>query len=67
MNNRTILTVAPRKPLNLNQSVKSPNNLMCVSLNGQPIAEKQEGGTAFLPRLKSWVSCLKFYDNYFQG
>ena len=39
MNNRTTLTVAPRKPLNLNQSVKSPNNLMCGSLNGQPIAE----------------------------
>ena len=37
--NRTTLTVAPRKPLNLNQSVKSPNNLMCGSLNGQPIAE----------------------------
>lgn len=37
--NRTNLTVAPRKPLNLNQSVKSPNNLMCGSLNGQPIAE----------------------------
>ena len=36
---RTTLTVAPRKPLNLNQSVKSPNNLMCGSLNGQPIAE----------------------------
>jgi hypothetical protein len=37
--NRTTLTVAPRKPLNLNQSVKNPNNLMCGSLNGQPIAE----------------------------
>jgi len=37
--NSTTLTVAPRKPLNLNQSVKSPNNLMCGSLNGQPIAE----------------------------
>lgn len=36
--NRTTLTVAPRKPLYLNQSVKSPNNLMCGSLNGQPIA-----------------------------
>lgn len=37
--NRTTLMVAPRKPLNLNQSVKSPNNLMCGSLNGQPIVE----------------------------
>jgi len=37
--NRTTLMVAPRKPLNLNQSVKSPNNLMCGSLNGQPITE----------------------------
>lgn len=36
--NCTTLTVAPRKPLNLNQSVKSPNILMCGSLNGQPIA-----------------------------
>jgi len=37
-NNRTTLTVAPRKPLNLNCSL-SEKSLMCGSLNGQPIAE----------------------------
>ena len=41
-------TVAPRKPLNLNCSL-TEKSLMCGSLNGQPIAEQQEGGTAFLP------------------
>ena len=48
MVNRTTLTVAPRKPLNLNCSL-TEKSLMCGSLNGQPIAEKHEGGTAFLP------------------
>ena len=38
MNNRTTLTVAPRKPLNLNCSLIE-KSLMCGSLNGQPIAE----------------------------
>ena len=38
MNNRTTLTVAPRKPLNLNYSLIE-KSLMCGSLNGQPIAE----------------------------
>jgi hypothetical protein len=37
-NNRTTLTVAPRKPLNLNCSLIE-KSLMCGSLNGQPIAE----------------------------
>ena len=37
-NNRTTLTVAPRKPLNLNCSL-TEKSLMCGSLNGQPIAE----------------------------
>ena len=36
--NRTTLTVAPRKPLNLNCSL-TEKSLMCGSLNGQPIAE----------------------------
>ena len=36
--NRTTLTVAPRKPLNLNFSLIE-KSLMCGSLNGQPIAE----------------------------
>jgi len=35
---RTILTVAPRKPLNLNCSL-TEKSLMCGSLNGQPIAK----------------------------
>jgi len=35
---RTTLTVAPRKPLNLNCSL-AQKSLMCGSLNGQPIAE----------------------------
>jgi len=37
-NNRTTLTVAPRKPLNLNYSL-TEKSLVCGSLNGQPIAE----------------------------
>jgi len=36
--NRTTLTVAPRKPLNLNCSLRE-KSLMCGSLNGQPISE----------------------------
>jgi len=36
--NRTTLTVAPRKPLNLNCSL-TEKSLMCGSLNGQPIIE----------------------------
>jgi len=27
-----------------------------------PLAQIQEGGTAFLPRLKAWVSSLRFYE-----
>jgi len=37
--NRTTLTVAPRKPLNIKKSVKDTPSLLCGSLNGQPIAE----------------------------
>ena len=36
--NHTTLTVAPRKPLNLNCSL-TEKSLMCGLLNGQPIAE----------------------------